>query len=797
MVMAGGLSFYNLHRLTMDNAWVEHTYQVMQALDNFLSCLTSTETAQRGFSITGDESYVESLQRNMEATRHAAAQIVQMTADNPEQRSRLSSLTPLLSQRFAALEDMVAARRADADITQLRRISEGGLSIGNGIHALVGNLYASEQELLRVRSRRAADSANAAHLGILGCSALGCLFVALSLIAVRRDLTGRNAAERRLREANESLEARVSQRTAELHAQVSRLALLSQVTRSISERQDVRSIFQVVIRTLEEEMPLDFCCICLKDGVEAKVTVSCVGRRSEALALELAMTEHAHVHIGQNGLSHCMRGNMVYEPDLRGLQYPFPQRLAHAGLSSMVAAPLMVESKVFGIVVASRRRPQAFSADECDFVRQVAEHVALATQQAQLVAELQLAYEDLRQSQQSALQRERLRALGQMASGIAHDINNALSPVSLYVESIMSRERALSEESAEQLLVIRRGIDDVARTVARIRAFSRQRDESLGLIPTDLNELVKQVTELTRARWRNMSQRGGVVIDLKTRLDPALPPVLGIEGEIRDALINLIFNAADAMPRGGELVVRTAVKGRRVGLEVIDQGVGMDEDTRRRCLEPFFTTKGERGTGLGLAMVYGAMQRHHGDIEIDSTLGQGTTMRLLFQPAPAASLPVSGQTQTQTSQAQGLAAAASGSKVAPMRVLVVDDDPLILTALRLTLESDGHVVTVADGGAAGVAAFRAALAESRPFPVVMTDLGMPHMDGRQVAAAIKQAAPDTRVLLLTGWAERFAGSSDIPAHVDLVLGKPPKRAELREALYQLMTPPPAAAVVNL
>jgi signal transduction histidine kinase/CHASE3 domain sensor protein/ActR/RegA family two-component response regulator len=789
MVMAGGLSFYNLHRLTVDNAWVEHTYQVMQALDNFLSCFTSAETAQRGFNITGDATYVDSMERNMDITRHAAAQIVQMTADNPEQHSRLSSLAPLLSQRFASLEDMVAARRADADLTELRRISEGGLSVANGIHALIGNLYASEQELLRVRSRRAAESANAAHVGILGCIALGCLFVALSLIAVRRDLLGRNAAERRLREANESLEGRVSQRTAELHAQVSRLALLSQVTRSISERQDVRSIFQVVIRTLEEEMPLDFCCICLKDGVEAEVTVSCVGKRSEALALELAMTEQAHVDIGQNGLSHCMRGNMVYEPDLRDLQFPFPQRLAHAGLSSMVAAPLMVESKVFGIVVASRRLPRAFSADECDFVRQVAEHVALATQQAQLVAELQVAYEDLRQSQQSALQRERLRALGQMASGIAHDINNALSPVSLYVESIMSRERALSEETAEQLVVIRRGIDDVARTVARIREFSRQRDESLGLIPTDLNELVKQVTELTRARWRNMSQRGGVVIDLKTRLDPALPPVLGIEGEIRDALINLIFNAADAMPRGGELMVRTAVKGRFVGLEVIDQGFGMDEDTRRRCLEPFFTTKGERGTGLGLAMVYGAMQRHHGDIEIESTLGQGTTMRLLFEPAPAASLPVPGQTQ-------GLAAAASGSKVAPMRVLVVDDDPLILTALRLTLESDGHEVTVADGGAVGVAAFQAALAEARPFPLVMTDLGMPHMDGRQVAMAIKEAAPETRVLLLTGWAERFATSSDIPAHVDLVLGKPPKRAELREALHQLMTPPAVAAAVN-
>jgi CheY-like chemotaxis protein len=159
-------------------------------------------------------------------------------------------------------------------------------------------------------------------------------------------------------------------------------------------------------------------------------------------------------------------------------------------------------------------------------------------------------------------------------------------------------------------------------------------------------------------------------------------------------------------------------------------------------------------------------------------------MRLLFEPAPAASPAL-----------KSPAAARGGSKVPPMRVLLVDDDPLILTALRLTLESDGHAVTVADGGAAGVAAFRAAQAEAKPFRVVMTDLGMPHMDGRQVAAAIKEAAPETRILLLTGWAERFA-ASDIPAHVDLVLGKPPKRAELREALYQLMTPPAAAAAVN-
>jgi CheY-like chemotaxis protein len=332
-------------------------------------------------------------------------------------------------------------------------------------------------------------------------------------------------------------------------------------------------------------------------------------------------------------------------------------------------------------------------------------------------------------------------------------------------------------------MVIRRGIDDVARTVARVREFSRQREDALELQPMDLNDLVNQVAPLTRARWRDMSQRGGVMIDLQTRLDSALPAALGIEGEIRDALINLIFNAADAMPHGGELLVRTAARGRWVSLEVIDQGFGMDEETRRRCLEPFFTTKGERGTGLGLAMVYGAMQRHRGDIEIESAPGRGTTIRLLFETAAA---PLA---------AKPAAASGATSKITPLRVLVIDDDPLILTAMRLTLESDGHRVTAAVGGAAGMAAFQSALAADEPFAVVMTDLGMPHVDGRQVALAVKTASPPTKVLLLTGWVERFADSGDLPLHVDMVLGKPPTRAELRKALCQLIPPQaiPAAA----
>jgi CheY-like chemotaxis protein len=179
-----------------------------------------------------------------------------------------------------------------------------------------------------------------------------------------------------------------------------------------------------------------------------------------------------------------------------------------------------------------------------------------------------------------------------------------------------------------------------------------------------------------------------------------------------------------------------------VQVEVADSGVGMSEAVRARCFEPFFTTKGERGTGLGLAMVYGTVQRHEADIEVDSANGQGTTVRLSFSVPTAA---------------EDLIVGSAGS-------------------------ADGHTVSVTDGGQAGIDAFQACLEAGHPFEVVITDLGMPHVDGRRVSAAVKSAAPGTLVLLLTGWGQRLLSNGDVPAHVDRVLGKPPKLRELREAL---------------
>jgi CheY-like chemotaxis protein/anti-sigma regulatory factor (Ser/Thr protein kinase) len=380
------------------------------------------------------------------------------------------------------------------------------------------------------------------------------------------------------------------------------------------------------------------------------------------------------------------------------------------------------------------------------------------------------------------LQQERLRSLGKMASGIAHDINNALSPAALYTEALLEREAGLSPKGREQLTVVFRAIDDVAGTVARMREFYRAREPQVQLQLVDLNRLVLQVAELTRARWRDQPQERGIVIELRSELEPALAPVAGAETEIRDALTNLIFNAVDAMPAGGSLTVRTRRLRARDGdadplltthvcVEVTDTGTGMDDETRRRCLEPFYTTKGERGTGLGLPMVYGMVQRHSADLEIESALGSGTTVRLVFPVA------IDGVASTQTLPAL----ASSGS----LRILLIDDDPLLIRSLRDTLETDGHVVTTADGGQAGVQAFVTAQRNGEPFSAVITDLGMPYFDGRRVATAIRAAAKHVPIILLTGWGERLISENDVPQEVDRVLAKPPKLRLLRAALTEL------------
>jgi len=268
-----------------------------------------------------------------------------------------------------------------------------------------------------------------------------------------------------------------------------------------------------------------------------------------------------------------------------------------------------------------------------------------------------------------------------------------------------------------------------------------------------------------------MPLQRGIAIDLRTELASRLPSIMGVDHELREALINLVFNAVDAMPQGGTLVVRTRQdEDGRVAVEVADTGVGMDEEARRRCLEPFYSTKGERGTGLGLAMVFGAAQRHGAVIDIVSAPGEGATIRLTFAAATetGATLP-----------------SASTQVPKPRRILIIDDDPVLLRSLHDALLIDGHSVVMANGGEEGIERFRASLPGTQPYDVVFTDLGMPYVDGRQVAATVKALSPETPVIMLTGWGQHMQEDGESPPHVDKLLGKPPRLRDLRAALVGL------------
>jgi signal transduction histidine kinase/ActR/RegA family two-component response regulator/HAMP domain-containing protein len=567
-------------------------------------------------------------------------------------------------------------------------------------------------------------------------------------------------------------ERQVAERRA--NAQAARLAQLNQITRAVAERQDVESVFQTAAGSVEEQLAVDFACVCNYDEPREVLKVSTVARGSLALAEQMEMVPPFALAIEANGLARCLKGELLYEPKVLSVPMPLARRLGAAGLRAMVVVPLLVESHVFGVLLVARRAEASFTSSDCEFLQQLGDNVALAAHQSHLYSALQRAYDDLRQTQQAVMQQERLRALGQMASGIAHDINNAISPISLYIESMLEREPNLTPQSRERLVIVQRAIDDVAQTVARMREFYRQRPQAISLVRVGLNQLAAQVIELTKARWLDMPQQRGVVIDIRTDFAADLPPIKGIEGEIREALTNLVFNAVDAMPNGGTIRVRTFVtpagngQGEpRVVVEVADAGAGMNAEVRRRCLEPFFTTKGERGSGMGLAMVYGTVKRHQGEIEIDSVEGRGTSVQLLFPlavgPDPFVDL----------------------LRPAPqnrLKVLVVDDDPLLLKSVSEILDSDGHQIVTASGGQEGINTFTDAIDQAEAFDAVITDLGMPYVDGRRVAAAVKAASSLTPVFMLTGWGHRLAAEGDVPAEVDRVLNKPPKLRELREVL---------------
>ncbi len=452
------------------------------------------------------------------------------------------------------------------------------------------------------------------------------------------------------------------------------------------------------------------------------------------------------------------------------------------GTGSFMCMPVRVGDRVIGVLNLAKKEDRsggtvirAFTPTDLQFLNALMTYIGYAVDNARLLEEaqdaarkLQSVVDDLKATQAQLVRGETLSAIGKLASGMAHHLNNLFAVILGRLETLLVK--VPDQEARRYLEIVQRAAQDGAEVVRRVQRFSRVQPVS-RTVPVDLNQLAQEVLELTRPRWHNEALLRQIRID--TALDlGTIRPVAGELAPLREVLMNLLLNGIDAMPDGGRLILKTWMTGPDVHCAVSDTGAGMSEEVRHRALDPFFTTKGPKSTGLGLSVTYGIVQRHNGKLEIDSAPGRGTIVTI--------TLPAMGTAMSAP------ATAASPALPAPshLRVLIVDDEPEVRSALADMLGIAGHTAFQAAGGREALAWLEA----GQPVDLVLTDMGMPGMMGSEVARAIRGRWPHLRIGLMTGWDETEGLVADATSIVDFTLAKPFELKTLTRAYVATAAP---------
>jgi PAS domain S-box-containing protein len=382
------------------------------------------------------------------------------------------------------------------------------------------------------------------------------------------------------------------------------------------------------------------------------------------------------------------------------------------------------------------------------------------TEHRKAQVELEHAYEELKKAHEHMVQTEKLRAMGEMASGIAHDFNNMLAVILGRTQLLMDDVKDKKVKKAMQ--IIENAALDAAKTVKRLQESARKRPER-AFEQLVVNQVVEDVLTMIEPRLTELEQTKRITIKVEKELEK-VEMISGDAAELREALLNILFNATDAMPNGGKLTVKIWQDNEWVQISIKDTGVGIPEKIKNRIFEPFFTTKASKGSGLGLSVTYGIIARHGGMIKFDSVVDQGTTFYI--------KLPLAVETAKKEIK-KGKAVKANSANI-----LAVDDEPEVLKALVMNLEHLGHWVKGFTSGAEAIKAFK-----DGNYNLVITDLGMPEVSGWDVTHAIKEIKPDTPVLMITGWALEL--DEDQKKIVDGIIAKPFSRDSISSAIAQV------------
>lgn len=383
---------------------------------------------------------------------------------------------------------------------------------------------------------------------------------------------------------------------------------------------------------------------------------------------------------------------------------------------------------------------------------------------ADRTTELEHALAELKDSQRQVVQQERFRAFGEMAGGVVHDFNNTLMTIAGY-SGLLLREPEIFQNEDERVRtveIINHAAVDAGHVVDRLREFYSSHDAREETESIDFNTVVEEAVQLTRPKWHDVAMAEGRHIDFEFDFSP-VPLIAGRKTELREILVNLIFNAVDAMPKGGTITCGTRSRGALLVFELADTGVGMPPTVLASCQKAFFTTKGEKGTGLGLAMVASIVERHGGHLEIQSTPGAGTLVRIGFPVAVVQ---------------EEVKPVVVPEKPRALKIMVVDDDAHMRNVVSRLLAKAGHTVTQVSSG-------REALAQTERsrFDLLLTDHAMPGMTGLELASRMHDVDPKQRVILFTGYP---LSAKDTPRDIACLLKKPAQPDELQWAIATAM-----------
>jgi len=423
------------------------------------------------------------------------------------------------------------------------------------------------------------------------------------------------------------------------------------------------------------------------------------------------------------------------------------------------------------------------------YLKHVETSAAQAAQAEKHVKELSHYITEQERIREQFSQMEKLSALGELASGVAHDFNNTLA-------GILGRAQLLQRTDDPEKL--RRGLDiiiktaeDGAKTVKRIQDFARQRrDHNFELVSVD--QILMDASEITRPRWKNCAEASNIHISLDLQIGSSAM-VMGDDSELREVLVNMVFNAIDAMPEGGTLTLSSQTVDQQVVIKVVDSGVGMYPEVRSRIFDPFFTTKGKAGLGLGLAVSFGIIRRHSGNIEVESQYGHGTEFRITLPVAKIAETRlIKRELIVEIPEPAPAVAAAPTGTLPPARLLVVDDEVFVLDLLNEILECEHCEVVLAQDGTEALARFR-----EQEFDGVFTDVGMPGMSGWELAREIRQINKTIPIAIITGWGEIVGSNEQRAAGVDWVVAKPFTADRIAELVREINCRQAAAREENV